>query len=127
MERHHFTEEQIQKLQSNPYTKSVSPSTLKFTDEFKKEFWLQHLEGTTPEKIFIHLGYDPNIVGKRRIANTAYLISKKFSGKQNEQNLKFSPEEEIEKIENRIRVLEKQFAILKNTMILNNQRKHQIL
>lgn len=130
MQQHNFTEEQIQKLQSNPYTKSVSPYTLKFTDAFKKEFWLQHLEGTSPEKIFIHLGYDPDIVGKHRIANTAYLISKKFSATKDNPALKLSQGEEIEDLENRVRILEKQLESLKKSIHLNNQknqRNHQAL
>lgn len=52
MKKHHFTEVQIQELQGNPYTKSVAPSTLKFTEDFKKEFWKQYLEGSKAQGNF---------------------------------------------------------------------------
>ena len=59
MKKHHFTEAQIQEFQGNPYTKSVSPSTLKFTEDFKKKFWEQYLEGVKPKEFFVNLGYTP--------------------------------------------------------------------
>ena len=39
MEKNYFTDEQIALMKLNPYTKRVSKSSIKFTEEFKELFW----------------------------------------------------------------------------------------
>lgn len=50
MKKYHFTEAQFQELQgdSRRFIHQVSPSTLKLTKDFKKEFWEQYLEEVNP-------------------------------------------------------------------------------
>ncbi len=124
MKKHHFTEAQIQELQGNPYTKSVSPSTLKFTEDFKKKFWEQYLEGVKPKEIFVNLGYNPETLGDRRIANTAYLIINKFADHQSSDK---AQADELAAVKKRLACLEKSFDYLKKAIALvNSQEQHGV-
>lgn len=59
-----FTPEQIKILEQNRYTKKVSPSVIKFTSDFKDDFWRLYLTDMTVRDIFRTLGYDPSILGE---------------------------------------------------------------
>ena len=41
--KHLFTPEQIELLETNRYTLKVSLSVIKFTDDFKEDFWRLYL------------------------------------------------------------------------------------
>ncbi|KKK33041.1 tranposase [Mesobacillus campisalis] len=62
-----FTKKEIEILSKNPYVKSVSPKGITYTDEFKELFIAQNEKGKFPSEIFRDCGFDPEIVGKRRI------------------------------------------------------------
>jgi len=62
-----FTQKEIAILKKNPYTSSVSDSTLKFTKEFKEEFWRRYQAGQRTKKIISDLGYNLDILGDARI------------------------------------------------------------
>lgn len=64
-----FTKEQIQFLEQNPYTASVSKHIIRYTLEFKEFALWESKKGTTSTKIFVKAGYDPEILGKTRIYN----------------------------------------------------------
>lgn len=63
----YFTEEEIKILESNPYTKKVSTSTITYTQEFREFFMEEYNNGTTPANILRKAGFDPKIFGKERI------------------------------------------------------------
>ena len=64
-----FSEEEVKALRANSYVKSVTAKMIRFTVEFKKEFWrLYHKECRQPVKIMQELGFDTDVLGERRIA-----------------------------------------------------------
>lgn len=77
-----FSKEEIEKLSKNPFTFSVSENMICFTLEFKELFWSYYQSGMQPMAIFTRMGYDPNVLGERRIGNVAHRIRKTIaSGK----------------------------------------------
>lgn len=64
-----FTPEEVEALRANPYTASVTPEIIRFTDSFKQEFWRLSVEGCTGNIAFRKLGYDPEILGFERVHN----------------------------------------------------------
>ena len=71
-----FTLEQIAQLRKNPYTYKVTNCKIFFTAEFKKAFYQKRQEGLTLKETFISLGYDPEVLGDRRIDGVSHLINK---------------------------------------------------
>lgn len=47
-----FTTEEVEALRANPYTVSVTPAVIRFTLDFKKEFWRLSAEGCTGNQAF---------------------------------------------------------------------------
>ncbi|OLU47795.1 HTH domain-containing protein [Dubosiella newyorkensis] len=115
MNRNYFTEEQIKQLKSNAYTKYVSPKTLKFTDEFKELFLEKYLQGFSPKVIFIEAGYDPLVVGERRMANTAFLVMKKDS-----EVKKSTEDSEVKHLKSEVKALRKELETLKKIIALGS-------
>ena len=71
-----FTQEQIELLEKNIYTKHVSESLIKFTDDFRDDFWRLYLTDLPVKEIFRTLGYDPEILGTKRIDGFVYNLRK---------------------------------------------------
>jgi len=67
MGRNYFTDEQVQQLQLNPFVKNVSNKEITYTDEFKAVFTEKYLEGNPPSVVLREMGFDPHILGKKRI------------------------------------------------------------
>ena len=74
--RSKFTRQQVDAFQANPYTYRISESTIRFTLEFKKEFWKRYQAGQSPSRILTDLGYDVDALGKRRIQAIRELLLK---------------------------------------------------
>ena len=72
----HFTAQEMDHLRINHYVKSISPSTIKFTEEFKRYFCEKREEGVAIRDIFLECGIDPDILGERRIKGFSYTIRK---------------------------------------------------
>lgn len=73
-----FTAEQIASLEKNHYTKMVSPSMIKFTEDFKEDFWRLYLTDMPVKEIYRTLGYDPSIFGEKRIDGFVYTLRKAY-------------------------------------------------
>ena len=71
-----FTKAQIEMLQTNKYVKSISASTIRFTEEFKLYFYQRHTSGTSSRQIFIECGIDPDILGESRVSGFCYMLNK---------------------------------------------------
>ena len=71
-----FTQEEIALLEKNNYTHLVSKSMLKFTDDFKDDFWRLYLTDLPVKEIFRMLGYDPEVIGTKRIDGFVYNLRK---------------------------------------------------
>jgi hypothetical protein len=82
MARVKFTEAEMGCLRKSGYVLDVSPSTVHFSAEFKKEFWDAMITGKKPRDIITELGIDPDILGETRIAGIKTIIRKEAeSGK----------------------------------------------
>ena len=71
-----FTQEQMEQLLKNPYVKHVTPSTVRFTEEFKRYYYQKHTSGMLVRDIFLECGIDPDILGESRIDGFCYTINK---------------------------------------------------
>ena len=71
-----FTKEEMEILRENKYTYSISPNTISFTIEFKKEFWKRYQAGERPRDIVEALGYDYQMLGESRISGLQGMIRK---------------------------------------------------
>lgn len=67
MSRKPFTNEEMQLLRRNPYTYRVTQFQLNLTKEFKEIFYSEYQAGKLPRQILEDHGFDPVILGERRI------------------------------------------------------------
>lgn len=110
-----FTREQIDQLRVNPNVKSVSPSTIRFTEEFKKLFYKKYKSGIPVYQIFRDCGIDPEILGESRIEGFRYTLNKYakreegFTDKR-QDNHRAPSESGEQTLEDRIRQLEHELA-----------------
>lgn len=70
--KNYFTEEQIATLYNNLYAYKVSKSSIKFTDEFENDFWKMYIDDMPIKEIFTKLGYEPAVLGVKRIEGFVY-------------------------------------------------------
>lgn len=110
-----FTKEQVERLRENRYVKSVSTSTVRFTEEFKRYFYQESKSGVSSRQIFLACGIDSGILGESRIEGFRYTLHKQakreegFTDKrQNNCRREIKPGEET--METRIRQLEHELA-----------------
>lgn len=73
-----FTPEEMEILEQNAYTLKLTPSMLKFTDEFKEDFWRLYLAEIPIRDIFQKLGYDHEILGLKRMEGFVYHLRKRY-------------------------------------------------
>lgn len=62
-----FTEEQRKILSKNPNVESVEKTRIIYTEAFKSYYVKNYLSGKKPTEIFIEAGFDPSILGNKRI------------------------------------------------------------
>ncbi|MDO5539545.1 MAG: hypothetical protein Q4F83_05665 [Eubacteriales bacterium] len=67
MGRGRLNKEEIRILGQNPYVVDVSEERVVYSDEFKRRFMKEYLEGKKPKQIFQDAGFDPAILGSKRI------------------------------------------------------------
>jgi transposase len=124
MGRNHFTEEQQVILRKNPYVVKVSETSITYTDEFKERFYTEYKAGNWPSAILRAMGFDPRMLGKRRI-NHFVVDVKKYealngdfhdrrkdsSGRPKTKDL--TPEEKISRLEHQVQYLKQENEFLK--------------
>ena len=77
-----FTKEEIELLRKNPFTYKVTENVIGFTLDFKELFWTYYKDGVRPTEIFLRMGYDPTVLGERRIGNFTHKLKEAMkSGK----------------------------------------------
>lgn len=74
--RKQFTDEEMATLRGNPYTYKVTRCQLHFTAEFKKIIWDEYGKGKLPRDILKEHGYDPEMLGTKRVEGIQYCICK---------------------------------------------------
>ena len=105
----------VEKLRCNPYVKSVTESSVTFTEDFKQMAYEAKLRGVSVAETMKKNGIDPEILGEKRIENFSYLLNKKarstggFKDHRNENYHRPARSNE-ETMENRLRQLEHELA-----------------
>ncbi|CAH0243643.1 hypothetical protein SRABI133_02947 [Peribacillus simplex] len=121
-----FSTNEIKILQKNPNVQRVSHLAITYTDDFKNRFMNEYLAGKLPRQIFVENGFDVDLLGIKRIEQTAYRWNKAYekkgligltdsrkiaSGMPMKREL--SQSEIIERQEAKIKLLEGQVELLK--------------
>jgi len=65
-----FTDEEVILLSKNIYVKNVSVKGITYTDEFKRIFITENLNGELPRQVFEKHGFDINIIGIERVSSS---------------------------------------------------------
>ena len=110
-----FTKEQMDHLRVNHYVKSISSSTIRFTEEFKKYFYEKYHSGMTARQIFTECGIDPDMLGESRIEGFRYTLdkqAKRDSGftDNRSSNYRRAPKSGEVAVETRLKQLEHELA-----------------
>lgn len=79
----HFTPEQREILQANPFTLYVDDRQIRFTLEFKQYMLVEREKNGTPWKeVFRKAGYDPEILGEARITKAVSSVRKEAASER---------------------------------------------
>ncbi|MBD0384899.1 IS3 family transposase [Paenibacillus sedimenti] len=121
-----FSAEERESLAKNKYVVRVSEKAITYDDEFKRLFIDQYMMGKTPREIFESNGFEVNVIGMKRVEQSADRWKKAYeqggiiglvdsrkesSGRPLRREL--SQDEVIAKQEAKIRLLESQIELLK--------------
>ncbi len=66
-----FSPEEKKLLLSNPNVIKVTDQTVSYTDEFREFFLKQYDAGMKPTQIFLQAGFEPSVLGRKRIERTS--------------------------------------------------------
>ena len=125
----YFTDEQVKTLSNNEYVVKVSNKAITYSEEFKELFVFEYENGLTPSMIFSKYGFDPKVIGRKRIQNCSLSWRRQSqrpdgltdtrkinSGRPRKKEL--SDEEKIDKLKNKIAILEQENAYLKKIRLI---------
>ncbi len=73
-----FNDKQIKLLAKNPNVLKVSDKAITYSEEFKNKFIEENSKGILPRKIFEDNGFDIEIIGLKRIEQSAARWRKKY-------------------------------------------------
>ncbi|WP_400242725.1 IS3 family transposase [Niallia sp. JL1B1071] len=121
-----FSTKEIKMLKRNPNVQSVSERAITYTDSFKNRFMDEYLGGKLPRQIFMDNDFDVDVIGIKRIEQSAYRWKKAYekdgligltdsrkAGSGRPLKRELTPSEVIERQEARIKLLEGQVELLK--------------
>ena len=121
-----FNDKQIKLLAKNPNVLRVSDKAITYSEEFKNKFIEENSKGILPRKIFEDNGFDIEIIGLKRIEQSAARWRKKYadmgvlglkdSRKSNSGRpllRELTAQEEIERLKAKISLLEIENEFLK--------------
>lgn len=128
----YFTDEQIEILKDNPYVEHVSEKAITYTEKFREEFYQRYSQSELPSVILRDMGFDPKILGKKRVSNLTSRIKKQAmrsegfkdtrlnnSGRPKTKDM--SKDEEIEYLKHKIEFLKQQNEALKKINFVNRK------
>lgn len=132
-----FTKEEIEELRKNKYVKNVSEKSITYSDEFKQHFIEERNNGKGPTRIFIESGFNPYVIGSKRIdCFNARMIDKKRNNKSIEDKRKINSgrrkkemkkeitdKEKIEQLEHENLMLKAENNLLKKMEFLITQKE----
>ena len=125
-----FTDNQVKKLKKNKWIKNITNKGITYTDDFKYKL-VKECENYKkfPQDVFRECGINPDIVGERRISNSAYRWRKQLNligeikdtrkgaaGRLPEHEL--SDKEKLERAEAKIKLLEAENELLKKNELI---------
>ena len=121
-----FSAKEIKALEKNPNIQRVSERAITYTDSFKNKFMDEYLVGKLPRQIFSENGFDVDLIGIKRIEQSAHRWKKAYekngligltdsrkTGSGRPLIRELTPSEVIERQEARIKLLEGQVELLK--------------
>ena len=74
--KNYLSKREVEILRCNPYVKSVTSSSVSFTEDFKQMAYDAKIKGVPVAETMRKNGIDPEILGEKRIANFSYLLNK---------------------------------------------------
>lgn len=133
-----FTEEELKAIRANPYVKSATAKMIRFTVAFKEEFWrLYNEECQQPVRIMRELGFDPEVIGEKRIAGILIHIREQVNSGEEFRDVRKVPESRIEEpekltqskairhIQHKIAYLEQEMEFIKKNIIAENEARRR--
>lgn len=133
-----FTEEELKGIRANPYVKSATAKMIRFTVAFKEEFWRRYNEECkSSRKIMGDFGFDPDVIGEKRIAGIVLHIREQINSGEEFHDVRKAPEsrmEEPEKLaqskalrhmQHKIAYLEQEMEFIKKTIIADNEARRR--
>ena len=130
-----FTPEELKLIRENPYVKSATSKMIRFTAEFKEEFWRQYSEEhKSPQQIMKDLGFDVEVLGANRINGILIHIREQArSGEgcwdvrkvysDNERPL--PPSKAILKLQHELEYLKQEVEFIKKNILLDREAKRK--
>lgn len=73
-----FSTTEIKTLKNNSNVHRVSEKSITYTDAFKNKFMVDYLAGKLPRLIFSENGFDTDMIGIKRIEQSAYRWKKAY-------------------------------------------------
>jgi transposase-like protein len=130
-----FTDEEIIELSNNPYVQKVSPTTITYTQEFREFFVSEYQKGIAPNEILRRAGFNRKILGKERCDSISRnlrkratredgLADKRKLGGGRQRFRELSPEEEIQRLRQKVKYLEQENMFLKKINFLEAKALH---
>jgi len=129
-----FSAEEILVLKQNPFTRVVTTNKISFTAEFKKLFMTEYNNGKIPRQILIDHGYQPEMLGDRRIWGIAQKIREQDA--RHDGQFKDPPQstagkaskhltekEQLQQLERKFAYLEQEVEYLKKISSVRSTRK----
>lgn len=120
----HLTKEQQAILLKNPYVIKVSQTSITYSEEFKARFYHEYKDGNPPSVILRGMGFDPRVLGKKRIDRFVGNVRKHevdnddfhdrrkdSSGRPRIRDL--TPKEKISRLEHQVQYLKQENEFLK--------------
>ncbi len=121
-----FSEKDVETLSKNPNVLRVSDKSITYSDDFKKYFVEEYLEGKLPRVIFEEAGFDLNIIGQKRFEQATHRWMKSFrkngivglrdtrgENSSHSRVKELSQDEIIKRQDAKIKLLEEQVEMLK--------------
>ena len=74
-----LTKEAIRELERNPFVVRSGPDRITYSREFKHHFMREYLAGRKPTQIFREAGFDPRMIGSKRIERASARWRKQYA------------------------------------------------
>lgn len=78
MPRKLFTDKEMEELKKNKYVKNITKMTISYTNDFRIEYTNLVKKGFSKKAAFKELGFDPEVLGKKRVCSFYERVSKRI-------------------------------------------------